>query len=612
MMVYLYVASAPELQSAESKEKQPRTSGLPDRYFRLLDSGVERVQKRLAAHPSADLSTLEEGDDSWRMISHAVLVAAVLYAKKDSANHRYHQPAMLSLAVRVGDLLAKESEESHFEKRLNNDRDVYMWLEAFRLIQHQLGEARRKRWKLELERSLSELAKDIADRQDFPGYQSPFIGTSPNHFALWASTLSLGGRVFANQNWEALGDRVMHRFASEEQSPDGFWGEHEHSMPTPGYGYNTYASVALYAEWSRDPEALKALRRGLDFHEFFTYPDGSPVEVLDDRNRYTLVAGWGNSGQTTWPMPGSPPGGNDESASKGQFGFSRFADGRRYSEFLTSFFKDGLVGFEDLGRLAQNALYYHRGATTPIPQDLPQYSRQLSIPAGIRKTGKWVVCLSGLISTQAINSQFYLDRQGHLSVFHEKCGLVITGANSKRQPELATFVERFSDEEVVHMPLSSRLQMSESSDRLSLGYNTFFVDLYVPKPSQDRLSFHFEVTGRGDPAKEQFLNLQLRLIPGELVEIGGGKKIVLGKEPVRLTSKEIGGWIRHHGWKLNVDPASEFTWPVYPHNPYANGPEIAPEHAVGRLTVPLRLKPQSEDWTVLPRERDVSFALEVN
>src|SRR5262249_23549408 len=33
-------------------------------------------------------------------------------------------------------------------------------------------------------------------------------------------------------------------------------------------------------------------------------------------------------------------GGNDESASKGQFGFSNFSDGRRYAEFLT-FFEEG-------------------------------------------------------------------------------------------------------------------------------------------------------------------------------------------------------------------------------------------------------------------------------
>jgi hypothetical protein len=462
-----------------------------------------------------------------------------------------------------------------------------------------------------LEKNVVELASDVAARKDFPGYQSPYVGTSPNHYALWASTVFLAGRVFSNREWKALGAAVMHRFAAEEQSPDGYWGEHERSLPTPGYGYNTYASMALYAEWSRDAEAMKALRRGLDFHKYFTYPNGWPVEVLDDRNRYTLVAGWGESGASTWPDSNSPPGGNDESASKGHFGFSWFPDGRSYAQLLTSFFREGLVGCEDLGRLAQNALYYHRGPSSPIPQQQEHYSRQLSVPAGIRKTGSWVVSLSGLISTPAINSQFYLDRQGHLSIFHEKVGLIITGANSKRQPQLATLTERLPGQ-LIYMPLSSRLQMSDTQDRLSLAYNTFFSDLLIPVPSGNQLAFRFRITGRGDPAPEQHLNLQLCLRVGEVLETAAGKRFALGAERLDLSPEDIGGWIRHRGWKLSVDPAAQLAWPVYPHNPYGNGPEKAPKHAVGRIIVPLGLKPQSEDWTVLPGEREVPFVVEVD
>jgi hypothetical protein len=63
------------------------------------------------------------------------------------------------------------------------------------------------------------------------------------------------------------------------------------------------------------------------------------------------------------------------------------------------------------------------------------YMHRMEVPAGIRKTGPWQVALSGIIDRQAINSRFYLDRQGHISVFHQKAGLIITGANSKSQPE---------------------------------------------------------------------------------------------------------------------------------------------------------------------------------
>jgi hypothetical protein len=593
-----------------SRSSAGSSAELPARYFRLMERGIEQLEERLSAQPAADLPSLEAGGERLRLVSHAVLIAAVLYARRDPANVRYNDRKMLALATTIGDLLAIEGEQGRFDQRPLNDRDVYMWLEAYRVLEPRLGEERRKRWRRELERNIAGLAADVRERRDFPGYQSPFIGTSPNHFALWASTVHLAGRVFGNREWELLGAGIMHRFAAEEQSPDGYWGEHELMLPTPGYDYNTYASVALYAEWSEDPAALKALRRGLDFHKYFTYPDGTPVEVLDDRNRYTLVPGWGKSGASTWPDANSPPGGNDESASKGHFGFSRFSDGRRYAEFLTSFFREGLVAYEDLGRLAQNALYYHAGSVSAIPQDLEGYARQLTVPAGIRKTGPWVVCLSGLISTQAINSQFYHDRQGHVSVFHQRLGPIVTGANSKRQPELATLSEKLSGQ-IVHMPLSSRLQMSEGLDRLSLGYNTFFSDLYVPEPSQSRLSFRFVITGRGEPAEDPRLNLQLCLKPGQMLETATGNRIILGPEPLDLGPNEIGGWIRHRGWKLEVDPEARLTWPVYPHNPYANAPEKSLQHAVGRLTVPLNLKSQQEDWTVLPGEREISFTIEV-
>jgi hypothetical protein len=105
-----------------------------------------------------------------------------------------------------------------------------------------------------------------------------------------------------------------------------------------------------------------------------------------------------------------------------------------------------------------------------------------------------LVVLSGIVDTQAINSRFYLDRQGNLGVFHEKLRMIINGGNSKRQPELAAFSEKLMGQ-VVHMPLSSRLQMSDAQDRLSLAYNTFWVDLLVGSPSDKEMSFQIVVNG---------------------------------------------------------------------------------------------------------------------
>jgi hypothetical protein len=565
---------------------------LPGAYFRLIESGIAQVERRLAGAPNADLKSLEARDADnapwadWRHFPYAILAPAVLYAKRHPDNPHYHDPKMLALALRLGDLCASENEKGRFTPRLDSDWDAYVWLEAYRLLEAQLGQERRSRWRRAIEENVVPLAPEAMERLDFPWYQSPFLGTSPNHYGQWAQLLYLAGETFGKPEWMKLGAQILHRFAAVEQTPDGYWGEHSRAGPTIGYDHLTLSTVAFYWEHSKDQEALRALRRSTDFHKYFTYPDGNPVELLNDRNRYWRVSAWG------------------------QFGFSHFPEGRRYAEFLTGFFQPGRLSMDALGRLSQNALYYHEGPLAAIPQDQPRYSYRMRIPAGIRKTGPWVVCLSGIISTQAVNNRFYLDRQSSVSVFHEKLGLIVTGANSKRQPELATFWENLNGV-FHHMPVSSRLQMTDQRDRLSLAYNTFFADLYADPPSERELGLRLIINGKGRPPEEARATLQLCLKAGETLATGAGSKIVIGPERIHLGPEAIGGWIRHHGWTLHVDPTARLVWPVYPFNPYADAPETALEHAVGALSVPLRLQARP-GHSVRPHEQEIRFTLTAN
>ena len=535
------------------------STNLPGQYFELLNSGVARIEKRLTAEPASDLQTLESSG-SWKHFPSAILVASVLYAQPHPANPRHGDAKLLSLAQQVGDLLASAHARGYYASRLDHHRDTYMWLEGYRLLERELGAERRAQWQGALTNLIGALAADVAEKQDFPWYQSPFISTSPNHYALWAKTVFLGGKVFGNEEWQRLGGRVLHRFVTEEQAPDGYWGEWSRNGPTTGYDYLTMAGVALYYEHSHDPAALEALRRSTDFHKFFTWPDGTPVETINDRNRYWGVSPWG------------------------QFGFSHFPDGRRYAEFLTSFFAKDDLGLETLGRLAQNALYFHEGPTAPIPQDQPRYHHQMSVPAGIRKNGPWVTCLSGLISTPT-TSRWYLDRQCHVSVFHEKLGLIITGANSKNQPELATFTEKIAGQ-LVNTPTSSRLKMSDDADQLALAYNSFFAVLEVLPASDKRQEFRFVITPTGRMAEAE-LNLQLVLEAGEGLETASGRKVTLDDKLIRWGAEDVGKWIRHRGWTLRLPPGARVTWPVYPFNPYRNGTETELTHAVGTVSLTL-------------------------
>jgi len=549
---------------------------LPQRYFELMEAGAHRVQARLDAEPNATLATIETSPP-WKHFGYSILAPAVLYARTHPGNRHYHERAMLDLAMRIGDLLASENEKGAFTPRLDSDWDTYTWLEAWRLLDAQLGAERRDRWKRALQENIARLESDAAERVDFPWYESPYIGTSPNHYSQWAELLYLGGRTFDRPQWVELGAKILHRFLVD-QTPDGYWGEHSHAGPTIGYDHLTVSAVGVYCELSGDALCETALRRSLTFHENFTYPDGTPVEAVNNRNRYWPVSAWS------------------------QFVFSRFPDGRRYAEFLTGFFDPEKLSMDELGRISQDALYYHEGAVGAIPQDQERHLYVMQAPAAIRKAGPWVVSLSGIVETQAPFNQYYLDRQANLSIFHTKLGLIVSGANSKRQPELATFRESI-DGVTYQMPESSRLQMADAGDRLSVAFNTFFSDLYVDPPALRQTTFRFVISGRGTAPQEAFLTLQLVLHAGEVLETGG-KRLSLSTDPVDLTAQDLS----HHGWTLHVDQPARLTWPIYPYNPYANARETTLDHAVATLSIPLVLTPRTGHY-VRPNEQKIAFTL---
>lgn len=565
-----------------AQDKGP--SALPARYFWLMSAGSDNVAAKINGKPDITFAELEK-EAGARHFPFAILAPAVLYSKKHNTNKRYHDAAMLALAFRLGDMMASESENGTYEDRADSDWETYMWLETYRLLHNNLGDARRERWKKELLKNIRPLEEECLKRINFGWYNTPYTGTSPNHYSIYASIIYLGGKVFNDRSWQKLGAQILRRFAIGEQTPDGFWGELVNESPTIGYNHLTLTSVSVYWENSHDTAVLPALRRATTFHKNFTYPNGEPVETMNDRNRHWGVSPWG------------------------QFAFTNYPDGRRYAQFLAGFFSIYELPMDVLGRMAQNALYYHEGSLHPIPQDQKNYTYQTKVPAVINKNGHWITALSGIISPQAFLNQFYLDRQAHLSIYHETLGQVISGANSKRQPELGTFAEKISGK-YHSIPISSRLRVSKDSIRLSMGYNTFFSDLYLPATPGKELRFQFVCSGMGRPAEQASLNLQLCLKAGETLETAAGKKIVLGTEKLQLTPEMIGGWIRHRGWTLRMDESATIIWPFYPYQPYGDEPHLETDikYAVGTLSVPLQQNAREGSY-IRPNEQVIKFVL---
>jgi 2-methylisocitrate lyase-like PEP mutase family enzyme len=75
------------------------------RYFELIEAGAHSVAARLTSDPNATLEFIEN-TPRWKHFGYSILALAVLYSKSHVDNGRYRDPAMLALAVRIGDLLA--------------------------------------------------------------------------------------------------------------------------------------------------------------------------------------------------------------------------------------------------------------------------------------------------------------------------------------------------------------------------------------------------------------------------------------------------------------------------------------------------------------------------
>src|SRR5262249_37339077 len=155
----------------------------PAHYFKLMKAELTALDKE-KANPGA------------------MLAAAVLYAKKHASNPSFGDKTKLEIAIHLGDLLAKDARNDKAENKQHYEWEIHFWLDTYRLLDKDLGTERRERWKRELEAIVRWFAGEVEARIDFPRYQGPYIRTSTNHLAIFASTVHLAGRALANKDWE--------------------------------------------------------------------------------------------------------------------------------------------------------------------------------------------------------------------------------------------------------------------------------------------------------------------------------------------------------------------------------------------------------------------------
>ncbi|OYN92490.1 hypothetical protein [Parenemella sanctibonifatiensis] len=170
------------------------------------------------------------------------------------------------------------------------------------------------------------------------------------------------------------------------------------------------------------------------------------------------------------------------------------------------------------------------------------------------------------------------DRQAHLSVFHDRVGLVLSGSNTRLQPRWSTFtvgdpqlLQHRGEEEpdftapdgLEHLPTTA-----------SLSTDGWGVDLvYGEVPCQVRVELDGEralLAYRVDRETDAPVAAHAAFVAQVGKEWQAGEHHgVLGETPIRLTGAEHGGRFSHAGWRLELPEQAILEWPVRPHNPYA-------------------------------------------
>lgn len=487
----------------------------------------------------------------WGPINQDVVYAlATLYA--DSASPLHHDADLLEMAGRAGDAIREFQYPDGQVEFLKPDGSKwgptymcwtnYAWLEAYALLRDELDPARRQRWEEGLTLSHDGQAKEIS-------------GHHVHNIPAWKGMSCVrAAQLLGRDDWHQAGREMIYATVAT-QDPAGYWPEH--GGPSTLYNLVYVHALGLYHIHTGDAAVLPALKAALDFHRTFTYPDGRVVETIDGRVKYH-----DNISQFAWAS------------------FSLFPEGRDYVRMLVDHADAERDSKSVQGGCLATAYQHVREGHAAGSPAAPNTRRQYHDFALTARQGPWFGCLSAFVCPP-VSSRWGQDRQNFVSLWHERCGLIIGGGNSKIQPEWSTFAGngRF-------MPDSGRL--TDTGIALRFGDMACSLDLEM---QDDRV----ELTARAEQGCAVH-NLVLRMRKGQTLRTAGGLKVTLGDQALALSGAELGDWLSFGECRITLPPTAELHWPSYAFNPYAidAAPPAGSEHAL----LSVRVDNSAATWTV--------------
>ncbi len=506
-----------------------------------------------------------------------VFPLAAAWSAKDPSNPWYHDPNLLKAIMAGGDILVDEQDPKGmwtFRKKDNSTwGQIYMpwtcsrWVRAYLLIKDAMPAERRAKWERGLLKSYEGISKTCLGQ----------VHNIPCHHAMG---LYAAGVAFNRDDWKKQATEFMGKVV-EKQSPDGWWSEHV--GPVVSYNFVYSEALGVYFALSEDAKVLEALRRAAVFHANLTYPDGSGVETVDERNPY-------HGGVRT-----------------GNVGFSMTPEGRGFLVQQASLARAAHRGMS-ADEAASFFLYGRTGDAIQTAASRDQYtwtSRDGNIVVFRRRP--WFVVASGY-TAKVPENRWIQDRQNFFSVFHDTQGLIVGGGNTKLQPYWSNFTigdpallkhkegdihPKFTPPSgLVHTPASVEVRQGPAGVDLHMNYGTVGCQIQVTCLDPRSVRIEYRSGGGWDQPVEGHLTLMPHVEQKLTTAASGAFELKAG--PLNLPAEKVGAWLRHSGWQLSGPVGGSVIWPAKPHDPYKKDGRSLSE--AGRLVVSCPLTKDRAGW----------------
>lgn len=546
------------------------------------DQSASQLRQRMRGYFEAQVETIcawQNDDGSFgpqRQLNdqYAFAPLALLYSLPDS---RYHQsPELLAVIQRGMDHLLNSLDEQGRIEFFGHDGIshgwvyyewvTFYWQETLELLCETTDPSWQERHKDALELVLDGHFQKL--KQGWDHHDRAFKKDSDvaNLFVWNALLMYRSGELWQRPEWRELGETVMHA-AIAAQQPEGWWYE---SGPVNIYSMVTAQAVSVYYELSGDSNALEAVKRALEYHTAFSYPDGTAIETVDGRMPYHQ--------NVAMMLPPT---------------FSRFKEGVRYLNRIVDHLPDSLERLQGISMMTSTL-----GYLSDTPEESTIESRQFDapcqvlpgLPAAVIRPHDFCISACGY-QTVAHPSNWRLDRQNLISIWHKKTGLIVGGGNSKLQPAFSCFNVNDRSGQIFYLHHQPKIQADDNSINLTMRYGPVPVSIAIKVTAPDRVRLTFACASWGSETDAPWhveAHLILRGKVGERLQ-GEHNQPILDDQAIWWTAEEQGNRLKHHGWALGLPESEQLNvqWPVRPFNPYRPDRKSTLEQSALIVNVPL-------------------------